>query len=98
MWCIIRRISRSFTTSYDMNEISQNDVVAVRGGGGRYREGVGAQSSTSAVAAGYAANTGLGGRGGAEWQIVARGKADAGGLTRTTTKVRPSVLEERDQP
>ena len=39
-----------------MTEITQNDIVDVGGGDGRRGEGVGAQSSTPAVAAGFAAD------------------------------------------
>jgi hypothetical protein len=49
-----------------MNEIIQNDVAAVRGGDGRRGEGVRARSSTSAVAAGCAANAGSESGGGTE--------------------------------
>jgi hypothetical protein len=38
-------------------------------------EGVGAQSSTPALVAGFAADAESEGRGGAEWQMVTRGKA-----------------------
>jgi hypothetical protein len=79
---------------YDMNEITQIDVVALGGGGVRRGEGVGTQSSTPAVAAGAAADAGLEGGEGAEWQMVTRGKAKAGGVKRTTTRIRPSVVEE----
>lgn len=72
-----------------MNEITQNDVVAVGGGDGRRGEGVGAQSSTPAVVAGRAADAGSEGGGGAEWQMVTRGKAKAGGLKKTIMKVKP---------
>lgn len=50
-----------------MNEITQNDVVAIGEGGVRRGEGVGAQSSTPAVTAGAAANAGHEGGGGAGW-------------------------------
>jgi hypothetical protein len=76
-----------------MNEITQNDVVAVGGGGVRRGEGVRAQSSTPAVAAGAAADAGSEGGEGAEWQMVTRGKARAGGAKRTTMRVRPSMVE-----
>ena len=49
-----------------MNEITQNDVVTIRGGNSRRGEGIGAQSSMPAVAAGRAANTGSEGGEGAE--------------------------------
>lgn len=39
-----------------MTEITQNDILAVGGGDGRRGEGVGARSSTPAVAAGFAAD------------------------------------------
>lgn len=64
---------------YDMNENTQNDVVAVGGGGVRRGEGVGAQSSTPAVAAVAAADAGSEGGEGAEWHMVTRGKVKAGG-------------------
>lgn len=73
-----------------MDEIAQNDVVAVGGGGVRRGKGVGAQSSTPAVAA----DAGPKGGGAAKWQIVTRGKAKAGVTKRTTMRVRPSVVEE----
>ena len=76
-----------------MNEITQNDVVAVGGGGARRGEGVGARSSTPAVAAGAAADAGSEGGEGAEWQMVTRGKARAGGVKRTTIRIRPSVVD-----
>jgi hypothetical protein len=75
-----------------MNEITQNDVVAVEGGDGRRGEGVGAQGSTPAVA-GCAADAGSEGGGGAEWQMVTRGKARAVWLKKATTRVRPSVAD-----
>jgi hypothetical protein len=75
-------------TERKYNEITQNDVVAVGGGGAQRGEGVGARSSTSAVTAGDAADTGSGGGEGAEWQMMTRGKARAGG-----GGVRPSVSE-----
>ena len=49
-----------------MTEITQNDVVDVGRGGSRYGEGVGARSSTPAVAAGFATGTGSEGGDGAE--------------------------------
>lgn len=70
---------RKSRRSTHMNEITQNDVVAVGGGGVRRGEGVGSQSSTPAVAAGAAADAGSESGGGAEWQMVTRGKARAGG-------------------
>jgi hypothetical protein len=76
LW-ITKDLGRFF---YDMNEINQNDAVAVGGGDGRRGEGVGAQSSTPAVAAVPDADAGSEGGGGAEWQMVTRGKAKAGGL------------------
>ena len=76
-----------------MNEITQNDVIDVGGGGGGCGEGVGARSSSPAAAAGFAADAGSEGGGGAEWQMVTRGKARAGVAKRTTTRVRPSVVE-----
>ena len=76
-----------------MNEITQIDVVAVGGGGVRRGEGVGAQSSTPAVAAGAAADAGSEGGEGAEWQMVTRGKAKAGEAKRTTMRVKSSVAE-----
>jgi hypothetical protein len=76
-----------------MNEITQNDVVAVGGGDGRRGEGMGAQSSMPAVAAGRAADAGSEGGEGAEWQMVTRGKAKAGGLKKTVTKVKPRVAD-----
>ena len=76
-----------------MNEITQNDVVAVGGGVVRCGERVRAQSSTPALAARAAADVGSEGGGGAEWHIVTRGKARAGGVKRTTMRSRPSVLE-----
>ena len=57
-----------------------------------------AQSSTPAVAAGFAADAGSEGGGGAEWQTVTRGKAKAGGTKKTTMRVRPSVAEGGDGP
>jgi hypothetical protein len=82
-------------TERKYNEITQNDVVAVGGGGAQRGEGVGARSSTSAVTAGDAADTGSGGGEGAEWQMMTRGKARAGGggVRKTTMRVRPSVSE-----
>ena len=56
-----------------MTEITRNDVIDVGGGGGRCGESVGARSSTPAVAA----DAGSEGGGGAEWQMVTRGKAKA---------------------
>jgi hypothetical protein len=79
-----------------MNGIIQNDVVAVGGGGGRCGEGVGAQSSTSAVAACRAVDAGSEGGKGAEWQMVTKGKAQAGGAERTTIRVRPIPFIVRD--
>jgi hypothetical protein len=79
-----------------MNEIIQNDVVAVGGGDGRRGEGVGARSSTSAVAAGCAADAGSEGGGGAEWQMVTRGKAKAGGARRTTIRAIASGTEREE--
>lgn len=76
-----------------MNKITQNDVVVVAGGGVRRGEGVGPQSSAPAVAAGAAADAGSEGREGAEWQMVTRGKARAGGVKRTTMRIRPSAVE-----
>jgi hypothetical protein len=49
-----------------MTEITQNDVIDVGGGGGRCGEGVGVQSSTPVVTAGFAAGAGLEGGGDAE--------------------------------
>jgi hypothetical protein len=66
-------------TSFVMTEITQNDVVDVGGGGSRCGEGVGTESSTPAVAAGFAAGAGLEGGWSAEWQTVTRGKARAEG-------------------
>lgn len=60
-----------------MTEITQNDAIDVGGG-------VGARSSTPAVDAGFAADAGSEGGGGAEWQMVTRGKAKAGGAKKTT--------------
>lgn len=77
-----------------MNDITYNDVVAVGGGDGRRGEGVGAQSSTPAVAAGRAADAGSDGGGSAEWQMVTRGKAKTAWARIMTTKVTPSVAEE----
>ena len=57
---------------------------------------MGAQSSTPAVAAGFAADAGSESGGGAEWQMVTRGKAKAGGAKRTTARTRPSVAESGD--
>ncbi|KAM0703119.1 hypothetical protein Q7P35_009057 [Cladosporium inversicolor] len=79
-----------------MNEVTQNDAVAVGGGDGRRGGGVGAQSSTPAVAARRAADAGSDSGGGVEWQMVTRGKVRAGGARRTTTKVRSSVMDEGD--
>lgn len=53
-------------SSYDMTEIT-NYIIDVGGSDGRRGEGVGARSSTPAVAAGFAADAGSEGRGGAEW-------------------------------
>jgi len=83
-------------TLYDMNESTQNDVVAVRGGHDRRREGAGAESSTPAVAASRAANAESESREGAEWQMVTRGKARAGGAKRTMIRARPSMVEGGD--
>ena len=77
-----------------MNEITQNDAVAVGGGDGRRGKGGGAQRSTPAVAAGRAADAGSEGGEGAEWQMVTRRKAKAGGAKRTAMKVRPSMVKE----
>lgn len=74
-----------------MNEILQTDVVAVGGGDGRRGVGVGAQSTTPAVTAGRAAVAGSDSGGGAEWQMVTRGKAKAGRFKKTITKVKPRV-------
>jgi cyclophilin family peptidyl-prolyl cis-trans isomerase len=79
-----------------MTEITQNDVIDVGGGGGRCGEGVGVQSSTPAVTAGFAAGAGSDGGGGAEWQMVTRGKAKAEGPKRTTARARLSMVEEGD--
>jgi hypothetical protein len=46
-----------------------------------------------AVAAGRAADAGSEGGEGAEWQMVTRGKAKAGGLKKTVTKVKPRVAD-----
>ena len=54
---------------------------------------LGTQSSTPAVAAGTAADAGPEGGEGAEWQMVTRGKARAGGVKRTTMRIRPSVVD-----
>jgi hypothetical protein len=79
-----------------MTEITRNDVIDVGGGGGRCGEGVGVRSSTPAVAASFAADAGSEGGGGAEWQMVTRGKAKAGGPKRTTARTRAGVAEEGD--
>ena len=74
-----------------------SERVKIPGGDdGRRGEGAGAESSTPAVAAGRAADAGSEGGGGAEWQMVTRGKAKTGGLKRTTMKVRPSTVEGGD--
>ena len=78
-----------------MTEI-KNDIIGVGGGDGRRREGVGAQSPTPAVVGGFAADAGSEGRGDAEWQMVTRGKAKAGGPKRVTMMVRPRVVEAGD--
>ena len=77
-----------------MNEITQNDVAAVGGDGIRRGERVGAQSSTPAVAAGAAADAGSEGGGGAEWQMVTRGKARAGTAKKTVTRMRLGVMDK----
>jgi hypothetical protein len=46
-----------------------------------------------AVAAGRAADAGSEGGEGAEWQMVTRGKAKAGELKKTVTKVKPRVAD-----
>jgi hypothetical protein len=79
-----------------MNDITQNDVVTVGRGSGQRGEGVEAQSSVSVVAAGRAVDAGSGGGKGAEWQMVTKGKAKAGGAKRTTIRVRPSLFIVRD--
>jgi hypothetical protein len=81
-------------TSFGIDEITQNNVVAVGRGGGRRGKGVGAQSSTPAVTVGAAADAGSEGGEGAEWQTVTRGKAKVGGTKRMTMRVRPSVVEK----
>ncbi|ROV97003.1 hypothetical protein VSDG_04048 [Cytospora chrysosperma] len=94
---LIKRRGRAYFRSkelFDMTEITENDVIDVGGGDGRHGEGVGAQSSTSAVAAGRAADAGSEGGGGAEWQMVTRGKAKTGGPKRTTARTRADVAEE----
>jgi hypothetical protein len=53
------------TGLFDMNGITQNCVVTVGRGCGQFGNGVEAQSSTSAVAAGRAADAGSEGREGA---------------------------------
>ena len=90
-----RAISR-WDGIYDMNDNIQNDVVAIGGGDGRRWEGVGAQSLTPAVAAGRVADAGSEGGEGAEWQMVTRRKAKAGGAKRTTMRARPSMVEGGD--
>ena len=77
-----------------MTEITQNDVIDIGGGNGRRGEGVGAQSSTSVVAAGRVADAGSEGGGVTEWQMVTRGKAKTGGPKRTTARTRAGVAEE----
>ena len=79
--------------TYDTTEIT-NDIINVGGGDSRRGEGVGARSSTPARAAGFAADAGSEGGGAAEWQMMTRGKAKAGGARRTTVRIRPSVAEE----
>ncbi|KAM0724072.1 hypothetical protein Q7P37_000252 [Cladosporium fusiforme] len=76
-----------------MNEINQNDVIDVGGGGGGCGEVGGAGSSAPAVAASFAAEAGSKGGGGAEWQMVTRGKARAKGAKRTIMRVIPSVVD-----
>jgi hypothetical protein len=81
-----------------MNEITQTDVVAIGGVGVQCEGCVRVRSSTPAVAAAAAADTGSEGGGSAEWEMVTRGKAKAGGARETTTRVRPSVVEKSDGP
>ena len=57
MWCNFDRITANFIRLH-YEKITQNDVVAVRGGDGRRRENVRARSSESAVAARCAADAG----------------------------------------
>jgi hypothetical protein len=57
-----------------VSDITQHDVVAVGGGGAQCGEGVGARSSTSAVATGAAADAGSEWGEIVEWQMAKRGK------------------------
>lgn len=97
---VVGQVGKSVTdfstseTIYNMNEITQNDVVAIGRSDGRRRVGVGAQSSTLADAAERATDAGSEGGGGAEWQIVTRGNARVGGAKRTTAKLRSNVAED----
>lgn len=77
-----------------MNEINQNDAIEVLvGAGGRGKVG-GAGSSTPADGASFAADAGSEGGGGAERQIVTRGKARASGAKRTVAKLRTRTSDE----
>jgi hypothetical protein len=57
---------------YSVSDITQYDVVAVGGGGAQCGEGVGARSSTSAVAAGAEADAGSECGEVVEWQMASR--------------------------
>jgi hypothetical protein len=70
-----------------MTGITQIEVIDVG-------EGVGAQSSAPVVPAGPEAKAGMEGGDGAEWQMVTRGKAEAGRVRKTIMRIRPIVVDE----
>lgn len=79
-----------------MNDINQNNVIDVEGGGGGHGEVGRAGSSAPADAASLAADAGSEDGGGAEWQMVIRGKARASGAKRTVVKLRTRIIGEKE--
>lgn len=79
-----------------MNDITQDDVVYIDEGDGPGEEGVGAESSTLAAAAGFAANAESEGKGVAERETVTRVKRGVGGANSTVVRVRSGVVD-RDE-
>jgi hypothetical protein len=82
-----------------MDGITQNDVIDVGGeavvDAGKVLE-LGARSPTPAVAARFSADVGLEGGGGAEQQMVPRGKVTVGETKKTSMRAGPRVMEKSE--
>lgn len=74
------------------------DVVVDAGKATRRGKGDGAGSSTPAATAGFAADAGSEVGGVAEWQMVTRGEARAGGAEKTAVKVVSSATHQGEGP